>query len=367
MVDLSLDFLGMKLKNPVMPAAGPPVKDAEAARRAAEGGAGALVTKTISREAAQVPRPNMAEIRGGFLNTELWSEMGPEHWLTKEYPAIAELGLPVIVGLGYSAEAIRELAEKVAPYADALELSTHYLGDDPTPVVESIRAAKAGAELPVLVKLSPQIDIPAFSRAAEEAGADGLVLINSFGPTLDFDVEDGRPLMGSEKGYGWLSGPAIFPLALRSVYEAVTSVDIPVIGVGGISRGIDAVKMLMIGAQAVQVCTAPILKGPEFYGKLVEEIKEFMAEQGYSTLEEIRGLALEEMPGESQFATIPPEVIEENCTTCMLCIKSCVYDAIELDESEDYVVIDIEKCAGCGLCVTRCNFAALNLKRPGGK
>ncbi len=365
MTDLSVEFLGMKFKNPVMPAAGPPIKDAEAARKAVEGGTGAIVTKTISVEAAEVPRPNMAQIRGGFMNTELWSEMGPEQWLEEEYPAIAELGLPVIAGLGYSAEEINELAKKVAPFADALELSTHYLGDDPTPVVESVKAAKAAAELPVLVKLSPQIDIPTFAKAAEEAGADGLVLINSFGPTLDFAVENGRPLMGSEKGYGWLSGPAIFPLALRAVYEAVTSVDIPIIGVGGISKGIDAIKMLMVGAEAVQVCTAPILEGPGFYGKLVAEIEEFMEENGYSSLAEIRGLALDKLPEEDQFETIPPTVIRENCTSCELCIKSCVYEAIELDESGEFVVIDEEKCAGCGLCVTRCNFAALELVRPG--
>ncbi|MGM0420846.1 MAG: 4Fe-4S dicluster domain-containing protein [Bacillota bacterium] len=361
MIDLSIELFGKKYKNPVMPAAGPPIKDAKLAHRAAEGGAGAIVTKTISVKAAQVPRPNMAEIRGGFMNTELWSEMGPEQWINHEYPEIVKTGLPVIIGLGYTAEEIKELAEKVEPFADALELSTHYLGDDPTPVVESIKAAKEAADVPVMVKLSPQIDIPMFAKAAEEAGADGLVLINSFGPTLDFDVEDGRPLMGSANGFGWLSGPAIFPLALRAVYQAVTSVDIPVIGVGGISRGIDAIKMIMIGAQAVQMCTAPIIKGPGVYGKVVKEMEEFMAEHGYSSLDEIRGMAVESMYAEDKFTTIKPEVNEENCTTCMLCVHSCVYDAISLDESEDFIVIDPEKCVGCGLCVTRCNFDALHL------
>ncbi len=361
MVDLSLKLFGTEFKNPVMPAAGPPIKDAKLAKKAAEGGAGAIVTKTISVEAAQVPRPNMASIRGGFMNTELWSEMSPDQWLDHEYPEIAKLGLPVIVGLGYSADEIKELATKVEPYADALELSTHYLGDDPTPVIESIKAAKEASDLPVWVKLSPQIDIPKFAKAAEEAGADGLVLINSFGPTIDFDVEDGRPLMGSANGFGWLSGPAIFPLALRAVYQAVTSVDIPVIGVGGISNGIDAIKMIMMGAQAVQVCTAPIVKGPEVYGKIVKEMEEFMEEHGYSSLDEIRGMAIEEMYSEDKFETVVPEVTEENCTTCMLCIESCVYYAIELDESEEFIKIDPEKCAGCGLCVTRCNFDALHL------
>jgi dihydroorotate dehydrogenase subfamily 1 len=332
MADISVKLFDLTLKNPVMPAAGPPIKDAEMAKKAKDGGTGAIVTKTISTEAAEVPRPNMAQTRGGFMNTELWSEMGPDHWLKNEYPQIKELGLPVIVGLGYSAEQINELVKKTEPYADAFELSTHYLGSDTSPVVKSIKAAKKATDKPVMVKLSPQIDIPKFAKAAEEAGADGLVLINSFGPTLDFNIESGKPLMGSEDGYGWLSGEAIFPLALRAVFQAVKTVDIPVLAVGGISTGEDAVKMIMAGASAVQTCTAAILKGPKIYGKIAKEINDYLEEHDYDNLDQIRGLA----------------------------ITSCVYDANYLDD-DNKIVIEAAKCAGCGLCVTRCNFDALKL------
>ncbi len=360
MADLSVKLFDMELKNPVMPAAGPPIKDGEMAHRAKEGGTGAIVTKTISVKAAKVPRPNMAEVRGGFMNTELWSEYPPERWLEKEYPKVKETGLPVIIGLGYTSEEISKLAAQVEPFGHALELSTHYLGDDPTPVIESIKAAKEASDLPVMVKLSPQIDIPKFAKAAEDAGADGLVLINSFGPTIDIDVKTGRPLMGSENGYGWLSGKAIFPLALRAVYEAVKTVDIPVLGVGGISNGIDAVKMIMAGAQAVQVCTEAIVKGPHIYGKIAQEIDDFLEENGYNNLDEIRGMAQKAMPTEANFETKTPVITRENCTGCRLCIISCVYDANHLDE-DNKIVIDSDKCEGCGLCVTRCNFAALSL------
>ncbi|MFW5992123.1 MAG: 4Fe-4S dicluster domain-containing protein [Halanaerobiaceae bacterium] len=363
MADISVSVLGMKMKNPVMPAAGPPVKDGAAAVAAKNGGAGAIVTKTISVKAAQVPRPNMAQVKGGFMNTELWSELSPERWLKEEYPRVKETGLPVIAGLGYTSEEIRELASQIEPFANALELSTHYLGDDPSPVVESVKAAKEVVEIPVLVKLSPQVDIPRFARAAEEAGADGIVLINSFGPTLDIDVETGRPLMGSEDGSGWLSGDAIFPLALRSVFDAVKSVDIPVFGVGGISSGLDAVKMIMVGAQAVQVCTAAIVNGSSIYGKIAEEINEFLDEHGYDSLADIRGLAQDKIPEEANYRTKVPTVIDDNCTGCGLCITSCVYDAINFTDFRESVVIDEEKCEGCGLCVTRCNFGALKLNR----
>ncbi|MBS3811543.1 MAG: 4Fe-4S binding protein [Halanaerobiales bacterium] len=362
MANLKTEFAGLKLKNPVMPAAGPPIKDARAAVKAKEGGAGAIVTKTISTTAAKVPRPNMARVKSGFLNTELWSELPPEKWLNEEYPKIRRLGLPVIAGIGYTKDQIKSLAKKVEKYADALELSTHYLGNDTTPMEESIKAAKDEVEIPVFVKLSPQIDIPEFAEAAEKAGADGIVLINSFGPTLDINPETGKPLMGSENGFGWLSGEAIFPLALRAVYQAANNVNIPVIGVGGIDSGIKVAKMFMAGASAVQVCTEAIVNGPHVYEKINNELNNFLDKNNYQSLKDIQNLTAKVMQKEANYDTIVPTVIKENCTTCGLCVTSCVYQAISLNESNDYIVIDSQKCEGCGLCITRCNFNALKLE-----
>lgn len=358
---LAVEFSGLKLNNPVMPAAGPPVRDGNAALAAAKGGAGAIVTKTISEQAAAVPKQCMAQIKGGFLNTELWSELSPEHWLEHEYPKLKEAGLPVIIGLGYTAQQISKLARKVRPFADALELSTHYLGHDPGPVVEAVKAAKQAADLPVYVKLSPQIDIELFATAAQKAGADGLVLINSLGPCLDLDLETGRPLMGSKTGYGWMSGRAIFPVALRAVYEAYKHVDIPILGVGGISSGEEAVKMIMAGATAVQVCTAAILEGPEVYGKIARQMEEYMVEHRLESLAEIRGLAHRYQRQEDLDRWLP--VIDPKaCTACGQCVRSCVYDAIAIN---GHAVVHEERCFGCGLCLTRCKFGAITPKYLG--
>lgn len=357
MTNLSVEFCGIKLKNPVMPAAGPPIRDGQAAIAAAVGGAGCIVTKTISVKAAEVPRPCMTEpFRGSFLNAELWSELTPEIWLEREYPRAKEAGLPIIAGLGYTADDIRQLAPKITPFAAGLELSTHYLGGDTSPVEEAIRAAKESSSLPIFVKLSPQVDIPTFAKAAEQAGADGIVLINSFGPCLDIDLETGKPVMGSQTGYGWLSGKAIFPLALRCVYQAAQTVKIPIIGVGGVSSGIDAVKMMMAGAVAVQVCTAAILEGPHVYGRIVQEIKNYMIKTGYRSVDDFRDLALKNKPETATINPIPPEVVAESCTACGLCQKSCAYGAITIKES---AIIDREKCFGCGLCATRCQRGAI--------
>ena len=132
MADMTVEMLGMHFRNPVLPAAGPTVWNGEALRRCAEGGAGALVSKTISDVAADVPHPNMAQVAGGFLNTELWSEFPPEQWFDREFAIARETGLPLIVSMGYTAAQIAKIAPRVKPFADAIELSTHYLGDDPT-------------------------------------------------------------------------------------------------------------------------------------------------------------------------------------------------------------------------------------------
>jgi dihydroorotate dehydrogenase (NAD+) catalytic subunit len=362
MASMNVNICDIHFSNPIMPAAGPPTRDGAMCKAAAAGGAGGLVTKTLSVVPAQVPRPCMAEIRGGFLNAELWSELPKEQWLEREYPQARETGLPVIISIGYTADQIAELAEEVKPFADALELSTHYVGSDLSPVVRALKAAKSAVQIPVFVKLSPHPNIQEIALAVEAAGADGLVMINSFGPCLGIDVETGLPLMGSRDGYGWLSGTAIKSLALRCVYEAARAVRIPVIGVGGISNGRDAAEMFMAGASAVQVCTAAILKGPGVYGKIAGELDAFLESHGYRSVEEIRGLTHRKMAGRAQrFSAAVPAVDPDRCTLCGLCAESCPYDAIATIARTGKITIDAEKCFGCGLCITRCRPRALSL------
>jgi len=360
MVDLSLEVAGLHLSNPVLPATGPPGWNGEAMRACAEGGAGAIVSKTVSVRPAVVPTPNMAQIEHGFLNTELWSELPVEQFVRREYPVARETGLPLIISLGYTPEEVAELVPLVRPFADALELSTHYIGDDPTPMMRAIRAAKDAADVPVFVKLSPFRDMQTAARAAAEAGADGIVAVNSFGPCLGIDVETGELLMGSREGYGWLSGPALKPLALRCVFDVARAVDLPVIGVGGVSKGTDAIEFLMAGATAVGVCTAAIVKGPNIFGRIVAQMDRWLDEHGYQSLEDVRGLTVRRWEKRA-FCTehVPPDLDVAACTGCGLCEASCVYDAIRVVDGKAELLED--RCYGCGLCVTRCPVRALSM------
>ncbi len=360
MVDLSVEICGLKFRNPILPAAGPTVRDGDALVKAAEGGAGGLVAKTVSVAPAQVPRPCIIKVKDSLLNAELWTDIPLDQWLRQEYAKAKRTRLPLIASIGYKAEEIRELAPKVkAAGVDALELSTHYLGNDPTPVVEATKAAKEVVDIPVFVKLSPNVlDVAQFARAAEGAGADGIVAINTLGPCLVIDIENTMPMLGSASGYGWLSGPAIKPLAIRCVADICRAVKIPVIGVGGVSNARDAVEFIMAGASAVQLSTAAIVRGYKIYGLIADEMVKFMRAKGYNSIADFKGIALRHLP-EQPFRTSakPPEVIASRCTGCGLCQRHCPYEAIRIVGK--IARMDPVKCYGCGLCVSVCPTRAI--------
>jgi ferredoxin len=132
-------------------------------------------------------------------------------------------------------------------------------------------------------------------------------------------------------------------------------VDVPVIGCGGISRGTDVIEMAMAGASVVQVCTAAILRGPSIFGRIAAETATWLAAHGYTSLDQVRGLALrgvvpEQVPG-------PPVVDLDLCTGCALCVGSCGPGAFEMVEGK--AILDGDRCERCGLCLTRCRPGAI--------
>ncbi len=290
-MDISTEIAGLAFDNPLMPAAGPLTGRPGLVKGIAEQGVGGIVTKTISTEAADVPKPAIARLDGGVLNCEKWAEEPPSQWIEDYYPAIEKaVDVPLIISLGYNPEQIRELLPEIEPFADAFELSSHYLGRDPEPIKNIAAAASEITDKPIFVKLSPHVpDLGEFANAAVEGGAAGIVAINSVGPGLEIDLESLSSPLGSEDGYGWLSGPPIKPLALQAVNEIYQSVDVPVIGVGGIASAKDLLQFLAAGASATQMLSHAISEGKETYSEIIEEIPRELAELGFEGIRELVG------------------------------------------------------------------------------
>ena len=371
-IDVSVEIAGIRLRNPVMTAAGPASRDGNSLRKAAEGGAGGLVAKTISVFPAVVPRPCISvvdknRVNLALLNCETWSDIPYQEWIKSEYEIAKATGLPVIASIGYSADDLKKLGPLVEKAGvDGIEFSLHYVGIDYKPILEIAKMLRDSVRVPIFPKLSPHIlNLPEFSKELEKVGVDGIVAVNSYGPSLHIDIETARPTLGGEFGYGWLSGPAIKPLAIRFVADIARSVRIPVIGCGGVVKGADAIEYFMAGASAVQICTGAILKGPRIYGDVANEIIKFMVDHDYNSIEDMRGISLKYLKKESTLKTDPPFTKEELCIGCHLCERSCVYDAIRIEEVQPKkfnVLLEKNKCYSCGMCTTVCPTRAILYK-----
>lgn len=157
-----------------------------------------------------------------------------------------------------------------------------------------VSAAKDSANKPIIAKLTPNVtDIVEIAVAAQDAGADALTLINSLGPGMKINIDVARPVLLNK--FGGMSGKAIKPIALRNVYTVYDNVDIPIIGVGGISNFEDVVEFLFAGARAVQIGTSIMDEGVEVFGKINKDLEEFMNKKGYESIDEMIGLAHEEL------------------------------------------------------------------------
>ena len=162
--------------------------------------------------------------------------------------------------------------------------------------------------------------------------------------------------MGSSTKYGWVSGPALKPLAMRIVYDVCKTVKIPVIGVGGCSTGTDAIEFLMAGASGIGICTSAIVSGREVFNRISGEMIDWITQHGIKDVNQLVGLALKQ---EATKQTKPPKVIEDNCVGCSQCELSCCYDAIKVVNA--VAKVTPEKCFKCGLCYSRCPNHAITI------
>jgi dihydroorotate dehydrogenase/Pyruvate/2-oxoacid:ferredoxin oxidoreductase delta subunit len=394
-----VEVSGLKLKNPLMNAACPISRDAESMIELVNAGVAAVVAKTISVKPATVPRPSMAVVDRGvfrgsllktlkpgdvrimpvdsgsyrfiyaFLNAELWSDIPVEHYLEREYPIVKkyceERGVLFIASIGYTPEELSLLGPKVEKTGvHAIEFSTHYIGRDYKPIVEAAKALRESVNIPIFAKLSPFTpNIPELVRELEKIGVNGLVATNTIGPALHIDVETGMPIVGGPYGFGWMSGPALKPLALAIVAEAALNTKLPIIGVGGVTRGVDVVEYIMAGATAVQICTAAIVEGLGVFKRILNELEEWMKRHKYESIYDFKGKALKYIkPEPRRIWAKPPVIDEKKCIGCGFCELTCTYKAVKIIEElgKRKAKVDITKCYGCGVCVSICPTRAIH-------
>ena len=291
---------GIKLKNPVIPASGTFGFGQEMAQFYDLNVLGGISLKgTTGEERFGNPTPRIAECRESLLNAVGLQNPGVDAVIAHELPAVRKLYGGVLLAniSGFSVEEYVMVAEKFdkADQIDILEINISCpnvrhggmaFGTDPGAAREVTAAVKAVTKKPVYMKLSPNVtDIAAIARACEEGGADGITLINTL-LGMVIDPRTGKPIV-STKMSGF-SGPAIKPVALRMVYQAAAAVNIPIIGVGGISTADDVLEFMSAGASAVQV-GAQNLVDPFACPKIIEELPRKLDEYGIGSLQEIIG------------------------------------------------------------------------------
>lgn len=357
-MDLSCKIDGISLKNPLMPASGPLVGDEKKMKVLAHMGVGCMVTKTISTKAAQVPRPCIYGGKNYIMNCELWSEYSPEKWLNEILPSLkSSSDIPTIISCGYTKEDLEILIPKLDKYADAFEISTHYVGKDLNKIAETVKTIRKNTKKPFYMKLSPHMPDPvAFAKMVKKNGGNGIVATNSLGPTMIIDIEKRRIKVGNDKGQVWSSGPMIKPISLAIVKMIKEEVkDLTVIGVGGIKSAEDVVEYLLAGADAVQMLSGAMIYGKDLYEKIIKELPEVLRKYGFESIQDVIDTNLKQC--EVKYVPKNPVINKDKCIKCKLCEKVCPYFAIELDE---WPKVDINKCFGCGLCQSRCPKNAIS-------
>ncbi|NJE85075.1 dihydroorotate dehydrogenase [Thermococcus sp. CX2] len=300
MAKLEVEVAGIKLDNPLILASGINDKTPEQWIRAHREGAGGVVTKSIGIEPRNgYDNPTIVELPYGLINAMGLPNPGWNGFL--EMVEGYTFDFPLIVSIfGGTPEEFAFLAEKLSDVADAFELNLSCphakgygmeIGQRPEMVYEVVKAVKDATDKPVIAKLTPNIDdITKLGLAAERAGADAVSAINTL-KAIAIDVYARRPILSNR--VGGYSGPGVKPVALRAVYDLAKVLDIPVIGIGGITTWQDAVEFLLAGASALQIGTAVSLRGWGVFREINAGIERYLEEEGFGSVEEIVGLAME--------------------------------------------------------------------------
>ncbi len=298
-MNLSVEIGGLRLKNPVLTASGTFGYGAEYAEFVDLSALGAIVTKGLSLTPREGnPPPRIVETPAGMLNAIGLQNIGVERFIEEKLPFLKQFDVPVIANFfGDSVDEFVGAAERLSRAAGIAGLEMNIscpnkqagwlvFGTDPRVTFEVVSAVRKVTDLPLIVKLSPNVtDIALMARAAEDAGADAVSLINTV-TGMAIDIKTRRPKLANVTG--GLSGPAIRPIGVRMVWEVFRAVGVPVIGSGGIMNGEDAIEYMLAGASAVAVGTANFVT-PTATTDIIAGIRDYMTANGIRDISSIKG------------------------------------------------------------------------------
>jgi len=299
-ITTTVSFTGLNFRNPLLLASGVMSSTAASLRRAFHMGAGGVVTKSLGMKAREGhPNPTVVEVEHGLINAIGLANPGIEEW-SVEMRSLLPIGIPVLMSIfGQSEPEFATLAEAAEEQgASGVELNfscPHAKGygmdisQDLHLVDEIIRGTRARVNIPIFVKIGAHTSkLSELAETIERAGASGIVAINTL-KGMKIDVWSGLPVLGNK--VGGYSGPAIKPVGVRTVFELKQCVNIPIIGVGGIQHGTDAIEYMMAGASAVQIGSALHYRGISAFEMILDEMKEHMAAIGIDSAVKLIGAA----------------------------------------------------------------------------
>lgn len=304
MVSIETNICGVKLSNPTILASGIVGVSGSALVFASKNGAGAVVSKSIGpKEREGHSNPVLVEFEGGFLNAVGLPNSGVENSLGEIEFAIKNAASPVIPSIfGTTAKEFGYVAERIStikPVLIEVNLSSPTFSmpgfvakpfalykEEASAVIAEV---KNSTKIPVIAKLAPNVpNIKEIAKAVEDAGADAISAINTM-PGMVIDIKTAKPILHNKEG--GVSGPALRPIAVKCIYDIYEAVDVPIMGIGGVTYGRDAIELMMAGSTAVQIGTGIYYRGIEIFKKVSEEIEAFLKENGYRKLADIIGIA----------------------------------------------------------------------------
>ena len=384
MANLSVSYCGVTYKNPVIMASSGPSWNGNGMRLAAEAGAGGVVPKTIGPKDDWSCHPRngrhwihyVGKQPVGQFNLELFTTKTRDEWTMHELAeakkggAVMHISLLAMPDPADTAALVEEI--QATGLADLFELNVScplpastvglHIGKSADLTYRQIEAAAKAAKIPLTVKMTPNVpSMVEIAQAAKEAGASGLTISNGVRAFAGVDIETGLPYQRACAGF---TGPAIKPIVMRHVCEVARNVDLPIAAVGGVQSYKDIIEYIMLGATVVELATSVMWNGYPFITKLIRDLDTWMDEKGYSSFDDIRGIALPHITTIEELAKEPPlfaEIDSEKCISCGKCSRVCFYGAVRKKDGQK-PSIDREACDGCGACSLWCTEGAITLR-----